>query len=405
MRVVAVMAAAAGVPGAAVRWWRRHERAVDVGAVVAATVVAVLGPGLASSPSPLRNRTPAERAVLALVFFAPLLLRWQRPRTVFAFAVAATAVLWSVSGSELGHIAVPLAAYAMAVSVERVWALRATAIALVALLVPTAWSLYHGADDKTVEPLLWLMLGSAVGMTVAGRRQYVEAVQERARAAEQSRDEEAARRVMEERLRIARELHDVIAHHISLINVQAGVAGHLLRNDPAGAEEALRHVRGAARSVLDELGTVLAVLRQRPEEAAALTPSPGLDQVPALIEVLRAQGHRVGLEVGGRPAEVPGSVELVAYRVVQEALTNVHKHARGVPATVRLAWEPGLLTVAVENDPPAAGTLPQPVSGNGFGLTGMRERVTTIGGTLATGPTPSGGYLVRADLPIEGGRG
>jgi signal transduction histidine kinase len=389
------------VPGAAVRWWRRHERALDVGTLAALTAVAALGPVVTS---PLRDRTPAERAVLALVFFAPLVRRWQWPRTVFAFTVAATAALWSVSGSEFGYVVLPTAAYAMAVSVERTWALRATAAALLALLVPTSWALYNGAEDRTVEPLFWLVLGSAVGMTVASRRQYVEAVQERARAAEQSRDEEAARRVAEERLRIARELHDVIAHHISLINVQAAVAGHLLREDPTGAEEALCHVRGAARSVLDELGMVLAVLRQRPEDGATLTPSPGLGQIPALIEALQGQGHRVSLDVVGGPVQVSGSVELVAYRIVQEALTNVHKHARGGPARVRLSWASRVLTITVENGTSGA-EAPRTVSGSGFGLTGMRERVTAIGGTLTTEPVRAGGYLVRAELPIEGGRG
>lgn len=388
-----------------IAWARRHARAFDVAFVLVLTV-AILAP-VKHRPDPWSTLSWGERAVLAVLFLGPLLLRWKLPRAVFGFLVVITVVTWSFGGF-VGHVIVPIAGYALTVSLPRPVAIRWTAAALLALLLPLTWTWtgngVNAALEAILEAVVWTALGCVLGMAVASQRRYFHEARERVLAAEQSREEEAARRVAEERLRISRELHDVIAHHIAVINVQSGVAGHLLRTDPETAEQALGHVRGAAQTVLAELGRVLAVLRHEPPAGEPPPPAPGLAQVPALVQSLRDQGHQVDLEIEGEPPTGSEAVELTVYRVVQEALTNVHKHAPSASATVRLDWRrPERLVVSVTNDAARPGAVAAP-PGQGFGLVGMRERVAAHDGVLVTEPCADGGYLVRAQVPLDGGR-
>ena len=209
--------------------------------------------------------------------------------------------------------------------------------------------------------------------------------------------ERARRQAGEQRMAIARELHDVLAHHISLISVQAGVALHLMDEQPEQARTALTAIRQASRESLGELRSVLELLRHG-EEGAPRAPAPGLEALDALVERTSAAGLPVVVEVTGTARPLPAAVALAAYRIVQEALTNVTRHAgRPATATVRLGYAPDQLTVEVTDDGPGA----EDISGTGSGLLGMAERAAALGGQLDAGPRPDGGFRVAARLPVR----
>jgi signal transduction histidine kinase len=201
--------------------------------------------------------------------------------------------------------------------------------------------------------------------------------------------------VAEERARIARELHDVVAHGVSVIAVQADAAEAALEHDPDRAGAPLRTIRGSAHDALGEMRRMLGVLRAG-DEGSDHSPQPGLAQLPALVEHAQAAGLPVTLEIEGSPRAVPASLDLTAYRIVQEALTNVRKHAPGAPTTVRVGWEAASLRLAVRDQGPGAnGADPA-----GHGLVGMQERVRIHGGRLRTGSAVGGGFEVVAELPL-----
>jgi signal transduction histidine kinase len=236
----------------------------------------------------------------------------------------------------------------------------------------------------------WLVAFAVIVELVTTRR-------ERAVEFRRTRAEEARRRAGEQRMAIARELHDVLAHHISLISVQAGVALHLMDEQPEQARTALTAIRQASRESLGELRSVLELLRHG-EEGAPRAPAPGLEALDALVQRTAAAGLPVTVEVTGTARPLPAAVGLAAYRIVQEALTNVTRHA-GQPATatVRLGYAPDQLTVEVADDGPGA----EDSSGTGSGLLGMAERAAALGGHLEAGPRPDGGFRVTARLPVH----
>jgi signal transduction histidine kinase len=289
------------------------------------------------------------------------------------------------------------------------WAAIAAAIVITgcALLIGTLRDAEYWSHPRPLAVAALSALAIALADAVRNRRAYVAAVEERARRAEESREQEASRRVGDERLRIARELHDVLAHHIAVINVQAGVAGHLLERQPAQAREALDHVRAAARSVLSEMQAVVTVLREpgeSPDAGPPDEPAPGMDRIDELIDGFRGVGLRVDTVVSGLPRALPVAVDLAAYRAVQESLTNVGKHAQNAEATVRLDYRPDSLAITVTNagtDQASRSAGHRMGSTSGFGLTGMRERVLSVGGHLRAGPTPDGGFVVVATLPLD----
>ncbi|WP_267241151.1 sensor histidine kinase [Streptomyces sp. PR69] len=251
----------------------------------------------------------------------------------------------------------------------------------------------------------WTGMAAAAGDAVRSRRAFVDAMRERAERAERTREEEARRRVAEERLRIARDLHDVVAHHIALVNVQAGVAAHVMDRRPDQAKEALAHVREASRSALTELRATVGLLRQSGDPEAPTEPAPGLHVLDELITTFRQAGLPVDVARadGGEP--LPAAVDLAAYRIVQEALTNVRKHA-GPDATaevsvVRVGPAVEITVLDSGGGDPADDSAGQPGEGQpgGHGLLGMRERVAALGGTLTTGPRHGGGFRVQAILP------
>jgi signal transduction histidine kinase len=253
--------------------------------------------------------------------------------------------------------------------------------------------------------LLWAALAVTTGGAGRSHRAYLAEAQERAKRAEQAREDEANRRVAEERLRIARELHDAVGHHVALVNVQAGALACLLDDeDRSQARESVTHIQRASEEALDELRLTVGLLREPDLEPAkpaqAAEPVPGLDQLEELIFSFAGAGLRVTREVTGQARPLPEAVELTAYRVIQESLTNTRKHADCETAVVRLGYAPGALSLAVEDEGKAVSYASGCMS-EGHGIVGMRERVAALGGRLSAGPRPEGGYLVFAELPLR----
>jgi signal transduction histidine kinase len=331
-------------------------------------------------------------------------LLWRRghPRPVLlvvALCTGAAAAL-STEVSALLLIPVIVALYELAVrSPERL--ARAYWLAAFALIVPP--TLLPGPSDQpwartAVLTAFWTVLPVVQGSAVRARRAYLEAVRTRAEHAERTREEEARRRVAEERVRIARELHDVVAHHMALANAQAGTAAHLVRTRPEQAAEILSELGTTTSSALRELQSTVGLLRQSDDPDDSLEPSPGLARLPELAAAFAAAGLRVGIAVDGEERPLSPGADLTAFRIVQEALTNVTKHTAAGAAEVRLAYSHDRLTLTVSDD---GGAVPHsPAPGGGFGLIGMRERARTAGGSLRAGHRPGGGFAVSAELPL-----
>jgi signal transduction histidine kinase len=228
-------------------------------------------------------------------------------------------------------------------------------------------------------------------------RSYVALLLERLTLAERTREDEARRRVEQERLRIARDLHDVVAHTLTTINVQSGVAAHLLDRQPEHAHAALAVIEEASRDALGELRAMVGVLRDRDDNGAPLEPAPTVEAVEQLVHRARGAGLGVSLAVSGeRPRRLSDAVEVAAFRIVQESLTNVTRHASDASASVRLSFGPDRLVVVIEND----GGARSNGEGMGVGIVGMKERAGAVGGALHASPFP-GGFRVAAELPYR----
>jgi signal transduction histidine kinase len=370
---------------------------VDAAVVVVVAVLSVLPFAGNSAEHPA---APAWAWSLPLLSAAGLAVRRRWPVPVLAWtllcAVPAIAVVrWPGIATE----PVVVALYTVARQTGRsTWLPAALGQATVGVLSGVVageafWNVF-AADVG------WTVAGVAVGVGVRNRREYLRAMEDqRARAVEQAKEEEARRRVMEERVRIARELHDVLAHSIAVINVQSGVAAHLIGSQPAAAQQALWHVNDASHAALAELRATLGILRQDGEAAAPTDPVPDLARLAELVEDVRAAGIEVRSTFPADLARVPPEVGLVAYRVVQEALTNVLKHARArsVEVSVGVGVDSGRLDIEVRDD----GVGPAGPPGAGYGRIGMRERVQAVGGSFTDGPLPVG-YRVHAAIPLSG---
>jgi len=248
--------------------------------------------------------------------------------------------------------------------------------------------------ERTSLLLGWFVAANVAGLVARQRRKYLEQVEQRAAEAERTREEMALRRAGEERLRIARDLHDSLTHSISVVKVQAGIAVHLARKQGEEPSAALLAIQEASSEAMRELRATLEVLRS-PADADRI----GLARVDELAERTRAAGVPVQVTVTGSPPAVPDEVDQAGYRVVQEALTNVARHAGPATAEVRLDYSPALLTVSVTDDGQA---LANGAVTPGVGLRGMRERVTGLGGTLHAARQDQGGFAVRATFPLDG---
>lgn len=338
----------------------------------------------------------------ALLFAAHVPLVWRRRRPLLVLAVMVALVV-PYHALDNNHAAPTPAAFVALYTVAVTGRpLRTVLTGAVVLAVATSVMLTISAH-QAVELLRtsgWIIAVLFCGIDVRYYRQYVAAIVERAVRAERTREEEARRRVAEERLRIARDLHDLLAHTITLIGVQTSVAAHVLAADPERLDRqavaaSLDDIAETCRTARGELRTTLEVLREHGSPDAR-GPLPGLDGLPDLVAAARLAGARVEQDLRIR-TEPPPAVGAAAYRIVQEALTNAVRHAGPAPAVrLRLYDEPGALRLAVSDD----GTGPTPGGTPGFGLLGMRERARSVGGTLDAGPRPDGGFEVTAALPL-----
>jgi signal transduction histidine kinase len=362
---------------------------------------------------------------ISLVLAALVVLRRKYPVATFAIATAIGVVQLTLgtrpnSGSSLSGAFQPVSAdvaiivllYTLAANRPRRVSLYGLAVCLAGITIAVIrWPMSHGTETPQHMLLAALVLGVptvsawVLGQTMAYRRAYYTWLEERARRAEAERDTRARIAVAAERARIAREMHDVIAHNVSVIVVQADGAAYAFDHDPDRARQAIDAISRTGRQALAEMRRLLGVLRDG-EEATDMAPQPGLTQISELLAEARLAGLPVSLTIEGAPRPLDAGRELAAYRIVQEALTNARKHGGlGADAAVLLHYTKYGLRVRVSDtgQVPAAGEGPRPGNtgpeNTGHGITGMRERVQLYGGTLRAGPLPGGGYEVTATLP------
>jgi signal transduction histidine kinase len=351
----------------------------------------------------------ALAAVAALVATMPLLLRRRFPFGAPAFLFAGLALVSLVSpaavygGTSFTLFALMLAFWAAGAQRERQPAVAGAAIGLAAVVVVLATGGRGGVvrtGDAELSLFIWSLI--AVGLplgafALGARAQRAAELQERADRLEREREERTRAAVAAERARIARDLHDVIAHSVTVMTVQGGAARLLLDSDPGRARGPLLVVEETGHQALADMRRLVGIVQDEPARAPALTPQPGLADLPALAEKLQRAGLPTDLVVHGEPEALTPGVELAAYRVVQEALTNTLKHAGPATARVTVIYESQALRLEISDDGP--GTSSQ--QDGGHGLVGMRERVALYGGRLEVGPRTGGGFSVRARLPLE----
>jgi signal transduction histidine kinase len=342
---------------------------------------------------------------LVLLHTLPLAARRRFPGTVLALCVAtglAFATLF-MPPFLLGP-AILVAVYSVAAYGDRKVSLAGLAVAEIglaavwltpAMLERSTFLLFMG-----VIAVAWVL-----GHFVGDRQVYAAQLEERTAELEQAREELARQAVTEERLRLARELHDVVAHAMSVIAVQSGVGAHVAASRPEEVGKALAAIEATSRGALEELRRLLGVLRQDSEPQASLTPVPGLANLDSLLAEVGKAGLAVRVRVEGTPLPLPAGVDLSAYRIVQEALTNVVKHAGPAHAQVTIGYRDQDVTVEVTDDGGGAvASATHGRVGTGHGLIGMRERVAAFNGHLEVGPCPGGGFRVAARLPLAAGR-
>jgi signal transduction histidine kinase len=414
-------------------WLHSHPLALD--AILAAGALACMSVASFANPKGHHGRIWAapDAGTLSLVLIvlgaACLVFRRRAPMAV----LAATATLSLAELTSSGHrapvaMSAVVALYTVALTTDRSTTWRAGLLTGTVLtgasIIGGPWPWYA---QENIALFAWTGMAAAAGDAVRSRRAFVRAIRERAERAERTREEEARRRVAEERLRIARDLHDVVAHHIALVNVQAGVAAHVMDRRPDQAKEALAHVREASRTALGELRATVGLLRQSGDPEAPTEPAPGLDRLDDLVDTFRRAGLPVDVTLPARPegpaatpSGLPAAVDLAAYRILQEALTNVRKHAgTGARAEVTVVHSgPHLELTVLDTGPQDGGPIcrapeatkdgfgahPDPPGADGgHGLIGMRERATALGGSCTAGPRDGGGFRVHAILPLKAG--
>jgi signal transduction histidine kinase len=339
--------------------------------------------------SPARAFGPVDWVLLVAGPVA-LVARRRHPVLVLWLTFAATL---GPSGTGLTHLSFLVAFFVTATAGKRYVAWLALALSFV-WVIWLAPLVYQYSVPPANDALL--LAGWMLAVAIAAEAARIRA--ERAAATRASRQLDQRRQQSEERLRIARDLHDVIGHNISLINVQASMGLDLIDSQPEQARAALTAIKSASKEALQELRTMLTPLRG--DAAAPRSPAPGLGRLPELIELTRAAGLTVEAEITGTAPPLPAAVQLAAYRIIQESLTNVARHAGQARVTVRVACEDANVHVQIDDD----GTAPCGVVsaiGTGGGITGMRERATALGGDLSAGFRPGGGFRVSARLPVR----
>jgi signal transduction histidine kinase len=357
--------------------------------VIAVGVAAIL---LVTGLSGQRSATILDLLGYVLLTAGGLALAARRRAPVPVLAVTGLcAVGYQAAGFDVPAVAYLFAVYAAVRAGHRTITVAASVIMLAALPLAAMASGLHDTGEAFAQArgaleLAWLIAAGAAG-------EALRQAERRADEAERTREETARRRADEERLHIARELHDSLTHQISVIKVQAEVAVHLARKRGEQVPEALLAIQEAGREATRELRATLEALRDDDT-----TPPRGLEKVPELVQRARTTGLDAKLTVEGHRNVVPAAVDRTAYRIVQESLTNIARHAAAATASVRINYRPDALVIEVDDDGKAApDTAPTP----GVGLLGMRERVTALGGRLHAGPRGEGGFTVQAELPVD----
>ncbi|MEU1143978.1 sensor histidine kinase [Streptomyces sp. NPDC005863] len=412
-------------------WARTHPLAVDAALATAVLVCMVVGsfaePYGEHGPT-WGTRTPDAPSLLLMALGAlALVFRRRAPWSVLA-ATCAASIVELLTGQPRAPVVMcaVIALFTVAARTDRSTTWR---IGLVTMTGLTGVAMLSGPlpwyAQENLGIFAWTGMAAAAGDAVRSRRAFVDAIRERAERAERTREEEARRRVAEERLRIARDLHDVVAHHIALVNVQAGVAAHVMDRRPDQAKEALSHVRDASRSALNELRATVGLLRQSGDPEAPTEPAPGLHRLDELVETFRNAGLPVEVALGQVGLDLAAAVDLAAFRIIQEALTNVQRHAgQQAKAEVSVVRVGPNVEVTVIDDGPGPegngreaggaesgdraagdGEAGPGESRGGHGLIGMRERATALGGSCSAGPRYGGGFRVHAILPVTTAKG
>jgi signal transduction histidine kinase len=385
---------------------RRRLRTAGPWALDGLLAVVAAGAGVATLATVLPFDPGSPRAwaayLLVLAHTLPIAVRRRWPLAVLAWGLA-TGAAFAALGLNLVplNFAVLVYVYTVAARCPRRASLAGLA-ATEALLVLVWLARPRAVGDGGTLVLDGLVMAAGWWLGDGTRRRQEAIVTARQRAAEleQAREELARRAVTEERLRIARELHDVVAHSMSIIAVQSGVGVHVLDSQPEEARKALAAVEATSRQALVEMRRLLGVLRQEAEPLGSLAPAPGLAEVEALAGEVARAGVRVEVRIEGAPCRLPAGLDLSAYRIVQEALTNVVRHAGPATARVTVRYAPDRVTLEVVDD--GKGVEPPSAAADRHGIAGMRERAALYGGTLEAGPLPGGGFRVSASLPVEG---
>ncbi|WP_314411305.1 sensor histidine kinase [Streptomyces sp. DSM 40484] len=373
---------------------RRHPLLRDVLLAVGVVGMALVTDSPGQAP---RGTTTDDVMGFALGMLA-VAARRRFNRVALGACVGAAIVFLARDGQQqpmlTGAIALLLYTYAARTDRRKAWLIAGG----IAVLLFLGGLLREASEGDNIGLLAWLGVGASIGDATRSRRAYIAEVEERARRAEQSRDEEARLRVVQERLRIARELHDVVAHHIAVIKVQASGAKHVLAHRPDRAGPALDHISRAADTALKEMASVVGLLRNSPDvdETTGLgtEPTRGLVRLPQLVDSFTTAGLRVECHQVGEARDLPVLVDMAAYRIAQEALTNAQKYGDGA-ARLTIHYTPETVTLDITNAIGAPTARP----GSGYGILGMRERAAANAGTLRAGPCGPGRFAVHAKLP------
>jgi signal transduction histidine kinase len=363
----------------------------------AAGLAALVVVGALTAPP---GRAPLDPGAYPLLVLGSMALAYRRRAPVAVLAVATACLIgYEIRGYPglIPTVPVLVALYATVKAGQRLAAGVAIGVVLIGgftgeIVCAGRGQIAVDAFQRWFRLIGWMVAASVAAELSRQHRAYLDQVEQRALDAERTREETARRRADEERLRIARELHDSLTHSISIIKVQAGVAVHLARKRDEPVPEALSAIQQASTEAMRELRATLEVLRGDEAKTGS-----GLDRLDGLIDGARNAGLPVTLSVTGPARTLPVLVDRAAYRIVQEALTNITRHAGPATASVQLRYGEECLTVHVEDD--GSGSVDASAR-PGVGLVGMRERVTAVGGSLQTGPRPGGGFRIRAELPL-----
>ena len=399
------------------RWWRSFGKDIRSAAgrprVLVDAAVALLVGGLSladvasASAEGLPGERPADALAYALVAVAGVSLVWRRraPVGVLATVTVAVTIYWLRDhGAFLSALGLPALFAAAAHAEHRVRAWVTMAAAVVVLMVAASFGLLDDPDGYqylTALSMFGFLVGAIIaGVVVRNRERIFVDTDRRLAEAEVDRLAEAQRAVARERSRIAREMHDVVAHSMSVVAVQAAAGREIVHADPDKASQVFARIEAVGRESLTELRRMLGVLREIGDDAASLAPQPGVAEIADAVEQSNAAGVATQLIVTGQQRTLPAGVELTVFRIVQEGLTNVRKHAgTKATATVSVGYEPTAVIVEVVDDGWGAATSLSGL-GSGHGLLGMRERVEIYGGELSAAPRAGGGFAVRASLPL-----